>query len=177
MVCSATGMSPFQVSMGFQPPLFPVQETEVAVPSVQDLRCIRRVWREAREALTRTAARNQQLAHCHCTPAPVYQVGQRVWLSSRDLALQTESNKLTPKYIGPYVISGIIHLCAIKLKLPPALNVHLVFRVSLLKPVSTSTLNPPAEPPPPPGSSMTTRPILSGNCWMYADGVGGSSFW
>ena len=59
LVSSATGMSPFMVSMGFQPPLFPVQEEEVAVPSVQDhLRRARRVWREARAALARTAARS-----------------------------------------------------------------------------------------------------------------------
>ena len=77
LVCSDTGMSPFHVSMGFQPPLFPVQETVVAVPSVQEhLRRIRRVWREAREALTRTAARNRQMADRHRTPAPDYQVGQ-----------------------------------------------------------------------------------------------------
>uniref|UniRef100_A0A8C5FL38 Gypsy retrotransposon integrase-like protein 1 n=1 Tax=Gadus morhua TaxID=8049 RepID=A0A8C5FL38_GADMO len=151
LVCSATGMSPFHVSMGFQPPLFPVQETVVAVPSVQEhLRRIRRVWREAREALTRMAARNRQMADRHRTPAPDYQMGQSVWLSSRDLPLQTECKKLTPKYIGPYVISGIINPCAIKLKLPPALNVHPVFHVSLLKPVSASILNPPSEPPPPP---------------------------
>ncbi len=32
LVCSATGMSTFMVSNGFQPPLFPVRKLEVAVP-------------------------------------------------------------------------------------------------------------------------------------------------
>ena len=32
---SATGLSPFECSMGYQPPLFPEQEQEVSVPSAQ----------------------------------------------------------------------------------------------------------------------------------------------
>ena len=36
-----------------------------------------------------------------------------------------------------------------KFKLPPSLNIHPAFHVSLHKPVSTSPLSPPAEPPPP----------------------------
>lgn len=151
LVSSATGMSPFMASMGFQPPLFPIQENEVAVPSVQEhLRRARRVWREARGALTRTAARNQRLADRHRAPAPHYQRGQRVWLSTRDLPLQTESRKLAPRYIGPFEIEKIINPSVMRLKLPAALHVHPAFHVSLLKPVSTSALCPPAEPPPPP---------------------------
>ena len=77
LVCSATGMSPFMASNGFQPPLFPSQETDVAVPSVEEhLQRARRVWREARAALVRTAARNQRVADRHRTPAPDYQPGQ-----------------------------------------------------------------------------------------------------
>lgn len=35
LTSSTTGLSPFQCAYGFQPPLFPVQEREVIVPSVQ----------------------------------------------------------------------------------------------------------------------------------------------
>ena len=47
--CSASGLTPFQCVFGYQPPLFPELETEVAVPSAQALilRC-RRVWSRAR---------------------------------------------------------------------------------------------------------------------------------
>ena len=76
----------------------------------------------------------------------------------RDLPLQTE-------YIGPYVIDRVINPCVMKLKLPPLLNIHPAFHVSLLKTVSTSPLSPPAEPPPPTRSidnhpADTVREIL-----------------
>lgn len=69
LVSWATGMSPFMVMCGFLPPLFPSQESEVVVPSVQSiLHCARQVWLEAQAALDRTAARNQRLADRHPSP-------------------------------------------------------------------------------------------------------------
>ncbi|KAK5901430.1 hypothetical protein CgunFtcFv8_026303 [Champsocephalus gunnari] len=59
--------------MGFQPPLFPAQEEEVAVPSVQThLRRCRKVWRDTRAALLRSAARNRLIADRHRTQVPNY---------------------------------------------------------------------------------------------------------
>lgn len=39
LTSSATGLSPFQACLGYQLPLFPVQETEVAIPSEQHHIC------------------------------------------------------------------------------------------------------------------------------------------
>ena len=166
LTSAATGMSPFMASLGYQPPLFSVQEEAVAVPSVQaNIQRCRRIWREVRSALLRSAVRNQRLADRHRSPAPTYQPGQKVWLSSRDLPLQVESHKLAPRYIGPFEVDKIINPTAIKLKLPSSLRVHPTFHVSLLKPVSSSPLCPPAEPPPPPRiidnhPAFTVRRIL-----------------
>uniref|UniRef100_A0A8D3C2Z4 Integrase catalytic domain-containing protein n=1 Tax=Scophthalmus maximus TaxID=52904 RepID=A0A8D3C2Z4_SCOMX len=140
LVCSVTGMSPFMAANGFQPQLFPTQQADSAVPLVQGhLRRAHRVWREA---LTRTAARNKRLADQHRSPTPDNEPGQKVWLSSRDLLLQTESRKLAPRYIGPYEIDRAINPSVVRLRLPPALKVHPSFHVSLLKPVSTGPLTP-----------------------------------
>ncbi|XP_023806800.1 uncharacterized protein LOC110017320 [Oryzias latipes] len=61
---TATGMSPFEASLGFSPPLFPSQELDLAVPSVQlHLRRCQDVWRQARAALLPTRESNCQIAN------------------------------------------------------------------------------------------------------------------
>uniref|UniRef100_A0A674NCH2 Gypsy retrotransposon integrase-like protein 1 n=1 Tax=Takifugu rubripes TaxID=31033 RepID=A0A674NCH2_TAKRU len=164
LVSAATGLSPFMVNHGYQPPLFPSQESGAAVPLVRaQFRLIRRVWRETRAALDRTAERNRRLADRHRAPAPNYQVGQQVWLSSRDLPLQTDSRKLAPRYIGPYPVDKIINPCAVRLRLPASLKIHTVFHVSLLKPIAESPHQPPVPPPPPPPRLVEGHPAYTVN--------------
>ncbi|KAK2912287.1 hypothetical protein Q8A73_006400 [Channa argus] len=73
LTSSATGLSPFMCSLGYQLPMFTNQETEIAVPSVNaHIRRCRRLWKEARAALLRTTQRNKCLADRRRTPAPTY---------------------------------------------------------------------------------------------------------
>uniref|UniRef100_A0A8C6M2A9 Gypsy retrotransposon integrase-like protein 1 n=1 Tax=Nothobranchius furzeri TaxID=105023 RepID=A0A8C6M2A9_NOTFU len=98
-VSTATGQSPFEASLGYQPSLFPHQ-SDYTVTTPQFLRRARRAWTATRAALLRTAERNRQLADRHRRPAPAYAPGQMVWLSSRDVPLKATSKKFAPRFLG-----------------------------------------------------------------------------
>ncbi|KAL0173080.1 hypothetical protein M9458_033391, partial [Cirrhinus mrigala] len=77
--------------------------------------------------------------------------GQSLPSTLLNIPLRTICNKLAPKFIGPFTVTKIISLVAVRLKLPPVYRrIHPVFHVSKLKPVLHSTFNPPAPVPPPP---------------------------
>lgn len=71
---TATGVSPFEVSLDYQPPLLSIMEGELVVPSVQHhMRSCQQAWRATRSALLRTADQNKRLAdrrgkRCGCPP-------------------------------------------------------------------------------------------------------------
>uniref|UniRef100_A0A8C1XKU4 Integrase n=1 Tax=Cyprinus carpio TaxID=7962 RepID=A0A8C1XKU4_CYPCA len=136
---SATGLSPFQCCLGYQTPLFSSQETNSNCPSVQTFisRC-KQTWKRVRFALCRSR-RMSIAANRSRVKSPRYISGQKVWLSTSNLPLQSESHKLAPHFIGPFRIVRIINPVAIKHRLPPNLRrVHPVFHVSCIKPVNRS---------------------------------------
>ncbi len=106
---SSTGLSPFECSLGYQPPLFPSMESEVAVPSAHAFvqRC-HRTWTRARETLLRVGVCTKAKADRHRSKPPVYVVGQKVWLSTKNIPLRSVCNKLAPKCIGPFPVTKII---------------------------------------------------------------------
>ncbi len=148
---SSTGRSPFECQFGYTPTLFPEQETEVAVPSVQThiMRC-RRIWRTVRAKLLRTSGQHQIQANRRCRPEPSLRVGQRVWLSTRNLPLRVESRKLSQKFVGPFKIARRVNPVTYRLTLPRSLKINPTFHVSLLKPVLCSPFVAPGKAPPPP---------------------------
>ena len=67
-------------TVGYLPPLFPSQEQEIAITSVQlNVHRIRMIWRETSAALLRTQDQNQWLADQRHTPAPEYMIAS--WYS------------------------------------------------------------------------------------------------
>lgn len=60
LILVSTELSPFMASLGYQPPLFEVQEDKVGVPSVEaNMCCCRRVWRQVRAALPVLSSKGQ----------------------------------------------------------------------------------------------------------------------
>lgn len=161
LVNTSTGMCPFEVQFGFLPPFFPSEQPKVNVPSAEAAiaRC-RRTWKRARTALKRASACSQRQANRKRRATPSFRVDQKVWLSTRDIPLRVESKKFKPRFIGPFRIVRRINPVAYQLALPRSLRVSPVFHVSLLKPVLTSPLSPPA-PPPPPSRFVAGGPVFS----------------
>ncbi|XP_061903997.1 uncharacterized protein LOC133650596 [Entelurus aequoreus] len=131
--------------------VFPDNEPEVSVPSAHALvrRC-RRIWAAARLVLIRQRDRMKKTADRKRRPAPAYQPGHRVWLSTKDMRLKVPSKKLAPRFIGPYPITRVIGPSAVRLRLPRSLRVYPTFHVSRVKPVKVSPLVPATTSPPPP---------------------------
>ncbi|KAL0173534.1 hypothetical protein M9458_029502, partial [Cirrhinus mrigala] len=158
-----TGMTPFQCVLGYQPPLFPWTEELSNFPAVDYwFRESERVWDSAHHHLQRAVRQHKHFADIRRRPAPNYQPGEQVWLSTRDLRLHLPCRKLGPRYIGPFTILRRINDVTVQLQLPPRYRIHPTFHVSLLKPFHPSaTEHPGAEVEPPPPEVLDTPSIYT----------------
>ncbi|KAI2648103.1 Transposon Tf2-8 polyprotein [Labeo rohita] len=150
---SATGLTPFQCVLGFQPPLFPWNGESCEVPAVDFwFRESERVWESAHVHLSRAVRRYQRHVDARRSQHHQYQPGDLVWLSTRDLRLRQGSKKLSPRYIGPFPVARQINPVTYRLTLPPTYRIAPSFHVSLLKPYTKPVSSPSTEPvvPPPP---------------------------
>ena len=76
--------------------------------------------------------------------------GQKVWLLRRHIITRRPSRKLDVRRLGPYEILESVGKFAYRLQLPPSMQVHPVFHVSLLEPYVANTFPGRVVPPPPP---------------------------
>jgi Chromo (CHRromatin Organisation MOdifier) domain len=83
-------------------------------------------------------------------PPQMFTLGEKVWLSSKDITVSGPGRKLTPWQLGPYEVvdrTGELTYC---LRLPPSMHQHPVFHVDHLSPWHGNETNGLNTPPPPP---------------------------
>jgi transposase InsO family protein len=134
---AATGFTPFWITTGRNPTL----PADLSVPAHPDARSFITEYTTriaaARDALLIAQDRlYRNLLREHSEDAPSFQVGDRVWLSTRNLKLQAPL-KLKPPYLGPFTVLEVFgNTC--RLNLPPHYNrpgrkLHPTFNFDLLK--------------------------------------------
>ncbi|KAL0157331.1 hypothetical protein M9458_048577, partial [Cirrhinus mrigala] len=153
---STTGLTPFQCVLGYQPALFPWSGEPSNVPAVDHwFRESERVWDSAHVHLQHAVRSHKIFADVRRRPAPTFQPGELVWLSTKDIRLRLPCKKLSPRYIGPFPIQRQLNPVTYQLQLPSHYRIHPAFHVSLLKPATNPPLPPSTEsdgtevPPPP----------------------------
>ena len=91
------------------------------------------VHEEAEAAVSKARDDMQRYADLNQGQAPVYKVGDKVWLNAKDLKLNRPMQKLSERQLGPFEIIKVVSPNAMKLKLPASYKIHNVINVSQLR--------------------------------------------
>ena len=107
---------------------------------------------KARSALAKVKDNMARYYNQCRTPAPEYQVGDKVFLDASDIKTTRPSQKLAHWFLGPFPVLAKVGHKAYKLRLPASMSrLHPVFNVVKLLPAPDNPiLGRQADPPPPP---------------------------
>jgi transposase InsO family protein len=151
---SGTRETPFVLDTGMHPRMgFEPRQSLSKLETVNEFKSrMAATLEESKAALVKAKEDMARYYDRRRTPAPTYQEGDRVYLDASDIRTTRPSNKLSHRYLGPFVIEARIGRNAYRLKLPPALNrLHPVFNVVKLMPAPDDPIpgRPSPDHPPP----------------------------
>jgi hypothetical protein len=136
-VHASTQHSPFLLDTGRHPGMgFEPDEAPSHMETVNEFQDrMASTLEEAKLALAKAKNNMAQYYNCRCTPAPVYKIGDMVYLDSQDICTIWPSQKLAHHYLRPYKVETCVGTHTYHLKLPAAMScLHPVFLVVKLLP-------------------------------------------
>jgi hypothetical protein len=136
-VHASTQHSPFLLNTGHHPHMgFKPDEAPSHMETVNEFRDrMALTLEEAKSVLAKAKNDMAQYYNRRRTPAPVYKIGDMVYLDSRDIRTTQPSQKLAHRYLGPYKVEKCVGTHAYRLKLLAAMSrLHPVFHVVKLLP-------------------------------------------
>jgi hypothetical protein len=150
-VHSAHRMTPFEIMYGYRPDFTVPVGAPTKFPALDSrLRDLREARKDAEAALRLEKRAMKRTFESDKPPPHVFTPGQKVWLSSKDIALSSPTRKLAPRQLGPYEVLERTGELTYRLKLPPQMHQHPVFHVDRLAPWHGNTVNGFNAPPPDP---------------------------
>ncbi|MBW0511352.1 hypothetical protein O181_051067 [Austropuccinia psidii MF-1] len=143
-----------------QSPLFTVYERDPQFASIhitQDTPAgklstkIQSIQQDVKRELEVAINRFKRYAHKSRASPPVFNPGDMVWLSSKNIKSTRHTKTLDERWLGPFPILKKVSTHAYHLKLPSQWkSIHPVCHISLLEPVKTLTIPNQHQDPPPP---------------------------
>jgi hypothetical protein len=151
---ASTKVSPFFANYGYHPRCSVTISSEAANPAAAGLvDKLQAVHSELKEQLQTAQERYKNYHDRRRVPVPPFAVGDKVWLSRRNIRTTRPSQKLDVKRMGPFRILEIVGdgKPAYRLELPAQMGqIHPVFHASLLEPHHENPWEGRIQTPPPP---------------------------
>src|SRR5882672_10181951 len=131
---ASTRLSPFMMDTRQNPQLSIEPLRESRLETLNDFASqMDAATKEAHSALSQVADDMAHFYDAHWKEAPLYMVGDKVWLNGQNIMMTRPRKKLDHKWLGPYPVDKVISRSAYQLKLPSSFGqTHPVFSVTLL---------------------------------------------
>lgn len=111
---------------------------------------MQQIFEHLRAEMTRAQAVYEETANRRRTNTPNFQIGDLVFLDSKNISTRRPSRKLEHKKLGPFKIIEKMSTHAYRLELPQTMACHDVFHVSRLRLCPQDPYPGQSIPPPPP---------------------------